>query len=160
MHSFELSKTPEYNSVKITGLYDGGAGVFYCQIIINNNNKHKLFFSLFYSPWIYCFKSSYWFQKQFGLGLWWAQSWLWRGRKHRDAGRSWVVMGSSERCHFQEAGIHLMNVSKCNKGSRLPQRNRKYIFLQHLLGLWLTSDSACLGNSDPSCHYQLWVSLG
>jgi len=50
------------------------------------------------------------------------------------------MMSSSEKCHFQETGTQLMKVSKCNRGRRLSKRVRKYVFLQHLLGLWLTPD--------------------
>lgn len=90
----------------------------------------------------------------------WAHSWLWGERKHWVARRTWVTISSWERCRFQGAGIWLMDVSKCNSGSRWPKRNRKDALLQHLVGLWLTPILACLGSSDPFICYHLRASLG
>lgn len=90
----------------------------------------------------------------------WAHSWLWEVRKHWVARWTWVTISSWERCCFQGAGIWLMDVSKCNSGSRWPKRNRKDALLQHLVGLRLTPVLACLGSSDSLSCYQLRTSLG
>lgn len=64
----------------------------------------------------------------------------------------------SESCSFPKTN-QLMNVSRCNRGSRLPRANSKNIFLQHPLELWLAPGLACLGSRNPPC-YQLWAPLG
>lgn len=64
----------------------------------------------------------------------------------------------SESCSFPKPN-QLMNVCRCNRGSRLPRANSKNIFLQHPLELWLAPGLACLGSRNPPC-YQLWAPLG
>lgn len=163
IYYFGLSKTLEHKSITTPGLYDGATCILLLRlqliliiIILSLYKEQKItLFFLMPLPLNILFQSSYWFQKQFSLGLWWAHSRLWGVRKHWDACQSEMVMSSSEECCSQEAGIQLMNVSKSNRGSRLPKRNRKYALLQHFLGLWLTSDLAPLESSDPYCRYQL-----